>query len=75
MYRRLGDWNLVNYFMSHHNSGSLLEIIIKLDTSNNTKSGFQWSTNAGEKIELMDNLLTNIRIIIQEKTPAESIFN
>ncbi len=75
MYKRLGDWNLVNYFMSNHSNGSLLEIIIKLDTSNHTKSGFQWSTKAGSKIELVDNLLTNIRIIIQEKTPAESIFN
>lgn len=75
MYKRLGDWNLVNYFMSNHNSGSLLELIIKLDTSNNTRNGFQWSTKAGGEIDLVDNSLMNIRIIINEKTPAESILN
>ncbi|MHB8127909.1 MAG: hypothetical protein ACYDEX_02810 [Mobilitalea sp.] len=71
MLKTLGDNSLVNQFMS---LGPVLEIKTEIYKDPESSNGFQWSSEAGEQVNIVDNTICTAKIIIKDKKPISNIF-
>jgi len=71
MLKTLGDNSLVNQFMS---LGPVLEIKTEIYKDQESVNGFQWSSEAGEQVNIVDNTICTAKIIIKDKKPISHIF-
>lgn len=71
MLKTLGDNSLVNQFMS---LGPVLEVKTELYKDPESGNGFQWSSEAGEQVDIVDNTICTAKIIIKDKKPISNIF-
>lgn len=63
---RLGDETLATEFTSE---GSVIEIVCELEVDEDTVSGFAWSTNKGEEVELEVGTMLEGSVIVEEVPP------
>lgn len=71
MLKTLGDYSLVQQFMS---LGPVLEVKTELYKDPESGNGFQWSSEEGEQVNIVDNTICTAKIIIKDKKPISNIF-
>ena len=65
---QLGSESLVETFSKE---GPTVEVICELQKDENTKSGYHWSSNKGNNIELSQGTMVDATIITEEKRPID----
>lgn len=66
LFSKLGDETLANTFSGN---GAVLEVVCELDTDPGTQSGFAWSTDKGEEVDLEVGTLLQGSVITDDVPP------
>ena len=66
LFTRLGDETLATNFTSQ---GAVIEVVCELDVDADTVSGFAWSTNKGEEVDLEVGTMLEGSVITEEVPP------
>lgn len=64
--QRLGDSQLVSQFTSN---GAVVEVLCELKTSDETASGYYWSSNKGADLIIEEGTLVEADVILEKKAP------
>lgn len=70
MRRQLGDEKLVETFLSN---GSVVEVTCKLRTSENTASGYYWSSRKGASLQISEGTMVEANVVIEKKAPISML--
>lgn len=70
MQRQLGNANLVESFMQE---GPVIEVICELRTSDETESGYFWSSKKGANIMINAGTMVEASIVTEEKAPISML--
>lgn len=68
MYETLGSDSLVSEF---EQNGSSLEVWFEMEEDRSTESGYHWSTNKGNDIDISQGTIVDVTIITEEKRPID----
>ncbi|MEG1947059.1 MAG: HlyD family efflux transporter periplasmic adaptor subunit [Lachnospiraceae bacterium] len=70
MKERVGDDLMVQAFQQN---GPSIEVVLKLETDENTASGYAWSNKKGETVELFENTIVSGKVRVKEDAPISKL--
>lgn len=73
MYRKLGDDLLVQFFRNSYGDEPVVEVIIEINTDDNTASGYEWSNRMGRNLSIQDFSYMSVRIVMNVQKPIEKL--
>ena len=66
MQKQLGDDKLVEAFLSE---GPVVEVVCSLRTSDETASGYYWSSKKGAKLQIEQGTMVEADVVLERKAP------
>ena len=66
MQKRLGDDKLVEAFL---NNGPVVEVVCTLRTSDETASGYYWSSKKGANLQIEEGTMIEADVVLEKKAP------